>query len=261
MQATGRCPECGASVEWSLAGDLLSFADPGWIDRVRQGLKLFVILAAAYIPASFLMVLLMVVAEAVASGLGVAVVVLFVIAILVVVIAALLRVTTPEPGAAEPAYSARRLARWGFLGAMAGYPVMLVGLFPLAVYGELFGLIWVLGVGLAIMVLGTTGFIAMFCYGRRLALRMPKPWLAKQTMFCLWSIVGAYGLLFVMGVLAGLFGAVNPASGVLEIVSGVISCAGSALILGLFVWAFVLLCIYLAQISRITKEAYGNAVG
>lgn len=35
----GRCPECGESVERSLHGDLIRYADPKWVDRITRGLK------------------------------------------------------------------------------------------------------------------------------------------------------------------------------------------------------------------------------
>ncbi len=42
----GKCPECGEAVRRSLLGDLLKYADPDWLDRLRFGaaLKLWNIL-------------------------------------------------------------------------------------------------------------------------------------------------------------------------------------------------------------------------
>jgi hypothetical protein len=37
LPRTGHCGECGAPVEWSLAGGGLSFADPNWLERLRGG--------------------------------------------------------------------------------------------------------------------------------------------------------------------------------------------------------------------------------
>ncbi|MBU0640865.1 MAG: hypothetical protein KKB50_18520, partial [Planctomycetes bacterium] len=41
--SAGRCPQCGAAIGLSRAGDLLRYADPAWVDRMARGLR-FVLL-------------------------------------------------------------------------------------------------------------------------------------------------------------------------------------------------------------------------
>lgn len=45
LSVFGRCPECGASVERSLRGNLLQFADPGYVKRLHLG-AIIVVLSA-----------------------------------------------------------------------------------------------------------------------------------------------------------------------------------------------------------------------
>lgn len=40
LPVTGRCPECSAPVRVALAGDMLHFADPAWLDRLDRGARL-----------------------------------------------------------------------------------------------------------------------------------------------------------------------------------------------------------------------------
>lgn len=40
LRPDGACPECGAAIARSLAGDRLSFADPDWTRRIAQGARL-----------------------------------------------------------------------------------------------------------------------------------------------------------------------------------------------------------------------------
>ena len=40
LSPTGRCPECGAAAQLSLQGDLLAFAPPEFVDRIRRGMVL-----------------------------------------------------------------------------------------------------------------------------------------------------------------------------------------------------------------------------
>ena len=37
LDVTGTCPECGGPVEASRSGDLLRFADVGWLTRIFRG--------------------------------------------------------------------------------------------------------------------------------------------------------------------------------------------------------------------------------
>src|SRR6185369_614177 len=37
LNTSGRCPECGTSVGFSIQGDYLRFCDPSWVDTLRLG--------------------------------------------------------------------------------------------------------------------------------------------------------------------------------------------------------------------------------
>jgi hypothetical protein len=49
LSADGRCPECGTPVGYSLKGDLLRFCDPGWLDTLYRGARMFVYGIAAIV--------------------------------------------------------------------------------------------------------------------------------------------------------------------------------------------------------------------
>src|SRR6266446_2518404 len=37
LDASGKCPECGTEIQFSIRGDKLAFADPAWLRRIRRG--------------------------------------------------------------------------------------------------------------------------------------------------------------------------------------------------------------------------------
>jgi hypothetical protein len=37
LSISGRCPECGTSVGFSVQGDFLRFSDPNWVNTLRRG--------------------------------------------------------------------------------------------------------------------------------------------------------------------------------------------------------------------------------
>lgn len=43
MERDGQCPECGASVNWSLNGYRLGYADKSWLERLRSGAYLVLV--------------------------------------------------------------------------------------------------------------------------------------------------------------------------------------------------------------------------
>ncbi|MEM0915042.1 MAG: hypothetical protein AAGK09_10590 [Planctomycetota bacterium] len=255
----GQCPECGRDVAWSLVGDLLRFADPRWLGRVRLGALLTVIMVAGYIPGFFLMALIMGAAEAIDEAVGVGVAIVFLVAVVVYVVVALVQFTAPEPGATESTMAARRVARWGMLGAMLVYPVFIVAVIGLMAVDESLGIAVAVVFGLAITVSGITGFIALFYHARVLSMRIPLPWLANQAIVCVWSIVGVYAVMIVAMVASVFALGVGGASGAFSIVGGLVGCVGSAAVLGLFVWAFVLLCVLMVQLGRAKQAAAANA--
>jgi len=191
------CPECGTPIERSLQGNVLRFADPEWLEKLRFGiaLKLWMLLIA---------VVLGVAGEvARAVGFGAIQVVLGLIAG-VLGLWALWLITAPEPNiaTAEDPMSLRRFLRVcaviGFFGEqmesfIKALPAMASGTFPASV--------WLILTG-AMMLIGVVAMAGEFVYLRRFARRIPDDKLADNTTVVMWGFCGTMVLMVILGAVA-----------------------------------------------------------
>jgi hypothetical protein len=174
----------------SVHGNLLRYADPAWLDKVRLGivLKLWNLLVALLVGAT---------AAAAAFGLPAAVgqVGGFVAACLG--LWALFLVTSPEPtvGLMEDVVTLRRVIRTAAVLGFVGNQLHAVatgtgGSIVLSIVGGALGLI------------GIVATFGEFVYFRRFARRVPNEELARSTSVVMWAFV----TLGVVGVIAGVVG-------------------------------------------------------
>jgi hypothetical protein len=277
----GVCPECGTEVRWSLTGDLLRFADPAWVSRLHRGLRMILILIAAAIPAGILILAL----DATLDTLGVRytdevttiVAVIVWVTGLVLLIYGLWLATAKEPAVQDDKFSWRWLTRWGYLSMLAAVPLFILGVLLGELTNETAGVVVAGLTGVVMFILGVLGFVAMAYYARSMALRFPKPGLAKQTMWCLWSTLITYGGMVLLNILffaimfvgfasamgvstgSGAGGAAAAGAGGLAMVSMVgfmiLSCVMQVATLGLFVWLIVILVLYMVNLKKAARLA------
>ena len=182
------CPECGTPIARSIHGNLLRFADPAWLKKLKLGtnLKLWnivimIVLSACIggwagfaggpaIGASFLLVL-------VGTGLG---------------LAATFLITTQEPRIAleEDTVTLRKVIRFC---AVTGAVAKILSDFPL-VLPRTFAVV------IGLKVLSLAGVVTVFgelLYYRRFARRVPNEKLARSTGVVLWGLPVSFSVAIV----------------------------------------------------------------
>ncbi|MDO8629812.1 MAG: hypothetical protein Q7R41_04905 [Phycisphaerales bacterium] len=198
---TGRCPECGSNIADSNRGDLLKFADPAWLDKIRFGtsLKLWNILLALLAGlAGAILVLL--------AGLS-AFIPLMGLAAGAVGLWATFLITTQEPRISlhEDPVTLRKVIRTCALAAFIGSIIQQA---VTAGRGLAFGQVDKLVAGFG-AVLGLAGVVVMFgelVYFRRFALRIPDARLARSTRILLWAMPISIGLVVISAAIATFVG-------------------------------------------------------
>lgn len=193
----GRCPECGTPTARSVHGNLLRYADPGWLGRIRFGivLKLWNLLIGVLIGVSSVAVTMI--------GLPVVLIQLAGLVGACLGLSALFLVTTPEPmvGSSEAMVTLRRIIRtmavFGFVGGQ------LQGLTP-----NVGGGVTVYVVASILALAGVVSVFGEFVYVRRFARRIPDEKLAKSTTVVMWGLV----TILAFGAVSGLAFVVASAS-------------------------------------------------
>lgn len=191
----GDCPECGAPVGRSAAGDLIAHADPVWADCVARGVRLILVSIVAWIAAiagGWL---------AARRGPGLADYFFHFFAgsaAWILGLAGAWLATAPDPARAEsePRWSSRKAARTIMTAALLTGPLadllVLTGLGPWALTG-------------AGTILSGIGYIFLFRYLGRLALRLPDADLARRCMsVAAWLSLSLVALVVLAVVFAGL---------------------------------------------------------
>lgn len=182
------CPECGTPVASTMRGDLLRYADAGWLDRLRRGSQLIAIsIVIGLIGAAVGMAIAAGdpmfgtiagwVVDLISTGLW---------------IAGLFYVTTPEPRANplihdEPV-TLRRVMRVCALLTLVG--TVINAIWPYA--GFTLDLVVVYGLGVGTTIASVVAFLGLFVYFRRLARRIPDRRLARDATVVMWGFIISY---------------------------------------------------------------------
>ena len=178
------CPECATPIARSVHGNLLRYADPDWLDKLRLGTKLMLW--------SILIVLVLAVPAGLIMTAGLPQVVVSIVFMLAGILGlwAMFLITTPEPAIAfnEDPLTLRRIVRGcavvSFLGVAAQEAAQAAGMVAAVLVAEsLLGMI------------GLVAHIGLFICLRRLARRIPDEKLPRQTTIVIWGYAGASGLL------------------------------------------------------------------
>jgi hypothetical protein len=263
------CPECSTPVSLSARSDLLRFSDPDWIERLAKGMRLIVIglIASAVLQAAVaaISVALTTVGTTVFTAL-MATAGLLGAGFSVIVVVGVWWLTTPDPARVERerALSIRRLTRWCLAAQIAAVPLQVasptggVGVLGSgAPLGAAFIALTTAEIALWLVVL--VGYAAGFVYLRRLALRAPKPSVARQTKIVMWGYLSTQGLAVLVAVLfLVVFGPALAAGagpqGALVVI-GIGGCVVTLASLIFAVWALVLLFRYGATLRQAAREA------
>jgi hypothetical protein len=250
LMTVGRCPECGSLVADSTRGNLLSHADPSWLDKLRLGasLKLWNIgLSIAFgLAAGALTV----------AGLPVIVLYLGGLAAGVLGLFATFYITVQEPRVSleEDPITLRNVIRacavLGFTGSLLQHAEFL----------DPTGAILVLAAS-AFTLIGTAALIGELVYLRRFARRIPDARLEKSTTQLLWAgpiviggmvIIGAVSAFLALSAPAPAVGtAPPPFAGALGAGLAGLMCFGALASLAFLLWYVRLLTKY--------KAAFGTA--
>lgn len=280
LQSDGMCPECGAPIEHSLQGNMLKFADGGWLGKVKLGiaLKLWNVLFGLVAGAvSFATIKLFP---------GAAPFVMVIISILgtVLGISAAWLLTAPEPNIAvtEDPMSLRRVVRaCAVIGGLGGFVQQAVspGTMPTT---PMAGSSTVPPATIAIVtaivagVMGIAGIVALFgefVYLRRFARRVPDKKLEDSTTVVMWGVCASAVAAAIAGVIAAVAfipavraaaatgGTPTPPMGAALAVMGVFGCVGGLGFVVFGLWNLALLFQYYARFKEAAAGASAPAAG
>lgn len=193
----GRCPECGSPVDRSVHGNLLRYADRGWLEKLLLGIRLTLW--------NILITIVICVGSAIAGAAGAPAVFLVPGQLLIVGIdlVAMFLLTAQEPriAFAEDRVTLRRAMR-----ACAAAVCLGKTLNTIDEMGA--GVSWLSAVAGILSLAVVVTYFGKFVYLKRFALRIPDARLARSTRVIMWGwvIVGVGG--FTVGLLlAAVFGA------------------------------------------------------
>ncbi len=256
LNPAAACPECATPIGRSIHGDLLRFCDPAWVDRLAKGSR--------WIIGGFLVSFALVLAQigiGVTAGLAggnlpmpllVAATSLVSVAVGLMIVIGIWWLTTPDPGEieAESSLAARALARWCVMPQLIVWPLQMI------VKGGLLLTLLVLlkTVAIVVGVVVFVGQVAGLVYLRRLALRIPRAPLARQTRIVMCAYGSTNAALLVYSIVKLLL----PPTGGLSRIAALIPIGGCVILLAVVVvaiWALVLLFVYQVAFRRAAAEA------
>ncbi len=189
LSPDGQCPECGAAVGRSIHGDLLRYSDPVWVRHLAAG-PLWMIIS-------------------VLSGIGIAVfnwtitgsifqdraelpLALIGVSVSAVGLVGYWMLTMRDPRRDEkrPIWNIRQMTRLLAAAGFLAYVVALTTRIPGLAGALPTALAWTVALLAGLFVLaGLIGALLLFIHMRRLALRIPKDNLARQTRIVMWGII------------------------------------------------------------------------
>lgn len=194
LWANHNCPECGTRIELSLQGNLLRFADPEWLKKLRLGiaLKLWQLLIIAILVGVGIL----------AAFVGMFAVSAFGLIGSVVGIVATWMITAPEPNIAveEDPMTLRRMIRVCVVISVFGEQMqqLTTGVRTPFGAGPMPGVVPTIMVTAAGL-LGVVAMIGEFIYLRRFARRFPDQRLADNTTVVMWGLSGTLTAALIIG--------------------------------------------------------------
>lgn len=207
LSPMGRCPECGTAVGRSLHGDFLRFSDPEWVQKLASGMNWIVAAIVIGILAGLIITVVASISQLLFGTRWVFLILPgFQYAMGLIGLIGYWKVTSPDPGATDhdSPTSARRLVR---ITQTANY---VVG--PVQTLLQMLGS-WIAVVPAAVDGLcGVVGTIAIFVYGRKLAMRIPDDKTARDCRIVMWglSVTSLVAAVFGILTLARLTPVVTP---------------------------------------------------
>lgn len=198
----GSCPECGTAVGISTQGDLLRFADPGWVEKLAKGVSLMLWgLLIAFVVGIFGSVVATVVVRATGPGqLSPVFTIVNVLAGAVSYYGVWLLTSVDPSGVSEDRYArARKFIRFALL-----FGIVVQVLQPFAELGAVQAqklLLVILIIGIVSGLVGSVGEFAKYTYLGHLAARIPDDKLMSRANWLRWalSILLAFGVISGMG--------------------------------------------------------------
>lgn len=247
------CPECNTPILQSIQGNLLCFADPDWLEKLRLGMTVKLWNIVLVIIGSI------VVAVLIAVGLPPVFQFLFSLAAASVGLWAAFLITTQEPrvSLAEDPVSLRRVVRGCAILGLVGEILQHTG--AVSAHGSALIVVGVTLGGLTIIV----SYFGEFIYLRRFARRIPNDGLARSTTFVMWGTLAAmasagFCLLAVAIVSGASGGGAGEALGLMG--AGVFGCGGAVALLVFGVWYIRLLLQYREAFAAAARQSrYGAA--
>jgi len=199
LRPESRCPECATPIGLSTHGDLLRYADPGWVDKLARGIKYMLLGIVLGIFAGIAGGILTAI-----SGAGpVLTQTIALLGGLVGLYGAWLLTTADPSGIGEDRYvTARRIVRFALLAGLLSQILQIVhaGVSQLPEVVVILLLVLIMLAGLS----GAAGDVAKYFYLERLARRIPDPQLAGRARFLKWALGITMGLGAVIGGAAAL---------------------------------------------------------
>lgn len=202
--AQGRCPECGLAVGRSAVGRYLCYHEPKWVQCLAWGMNRFAVALLAVGVTALLGFAWSVIGDEMPSNRRPFWPVILIYGFLPPVaigfgLLGLARATWPDPSpvGAERWLSARRLAR-GLLVVGCVLPFAAAGVMALDVYGSPYGEPgWVTAIATLVVVLVWLGVpVFLLIHARKLAVMIPRLWLARWTLIVL-LLIAASGVLII----------------------------------------------------------------
>lgn len=247
----GRCPECGAAVGLSVAGDLLRFSNPQWVRTLQRGVRLIIWGVAVIVIGIGLAGVL---AATVTPTIGLVALVAPLIGYLLSLVGTWW-LTEPDPsGLGEDQYgTSRRLIRITLLMSVADALLAVVQgtvTIPPVVAMALLFLSVVFGIA------SIVNSVAQLQYLKKLALRIPDLALAGRAHFLMYALSIGLGLFVILGLfvdIAERFGGVPAPPGTAAVIA--LGCGTGIIGLATLVFAVMFLFLLARMGRRFGEEA------